>query len=82
METDPTIWRLSRGGHQNGPCTMVRLYGAECRVSGEADRWFIEAPFAYEGTWAVWAIANSRDAALILAGEYLRESRDRKSRSS
>jgi hypothetical protein len=77
MTTDPTIWRLPKGGHENKPCTMVRMYGAECKVSGEADQWFIEAPFAYEGIWALWAVTNSRDTALVLAGEYLRESRDR-----
>jgi hypothetical protein len=52
------------------------MYRGECKVSGEGDHWFIEAPFAYMGTWDVWAVAESRDAALILAGEYLREHRD------
>jgi hypothetical protein len=28
------------------------------------------------GAWDVWAVAESRDAALVLAGEYLREHRD------
>jgi hypothetical protein len=55
---------------------MVRMYNKECRVSGEANRWLVEAPFAFQ-TWAVWAVSDSRDAALLLAGEYLRESRDR-----
>ena len=77
MMTDPTIWRLSKGGPENKPSTIVRMYGRECKISGEADQWFIEATYAYEGIWAVWAVTDSRDAALILAGEYLRESRDR-----
>ena len=75
MSSEPTLWRLSKGGHEDRPCTMVRMYGAECKISGEASTWFVEAPFAYEGTWAVWAKADSRDAALVLAGEYLRENR-------
>jgi hypothetical protein len=54
------------------------MYGKECKISGGGDSWFIEGPFAYAGSWDVWAKAESRDAALVLAGEYLRESRDRK----
>jgi hypothetical protein len=77
MMTNPTIWRLSSGGFDNKACTIVRMYGAECKISGEAGHWFIEATFAYEGIWAMWAVTDSRDAALVLAGEYLRESRDR-----
>lgn len=76
MTTEPTVWSLPKGGHNDRPCTMVRMYGKECKISGEDDRWFVEAPFAFE-TWAVWAVSNSRDAALVLAGEYLRESRNR-----
>lgn len=77
MITDPLIEHLPTGGHQDGPCTVVRMYGRECKISGEGDSWFIEAPFAYAGSWDVWAKTESRDAALVLAGEYLRESRDR-----
>lgn len=77
MMSDPTIWRLSQGGLDNKPCTIVRMYGAECKISGEADHWCIEATFAYADIWAVWAVTDSRDAALALAGEYLRESRGR-----
>jgi hypothetical protein len=76
MTTDPTIENLTAGGQQDGPCTVVRLYGNECKVSGERDGWPVEAPFAYNGACGVWARTDSRDAALVLAGEYLRESRD------
>jgi hypothetical protein len=78
MITDPTIERLPTGGHQDGPCAVIRMYGKERKISGEGNCWFIEAPFAYAGSWDVWAKAESRDAALVLAGEYLRESRDRR----
>jgi hypothetical protein len=76
VTTEPTIWRLSKGGREGSPCTMVRMYGNECRVSADADKWVVEAPFSFD-TWAVWAASDSRDAALVLAGEYLRESRGR-----
>jgi hypothetical protein len=42
----------------------------------ENDRRAVEAPFAFE-TWRIWAVSDSRDAAPVLAREYLRESRDR-----
>jgi hypothetical protein len=74
--TEPLIEHLASGGHQDRACTVVRMYRDECRVSGEGDAWFVEAAFAFE-TLRIWAQADSRDAALVLAGEYLRESRDR-----
>jgi hypothetical protein len=64
------------GGHENGPCTLVRMHEKECKISGNGDTWFLDAPFAYEGAWDVWAVAESRDAALVLAGEYLLEHRN------
>jgi hypothetical protein len=76
MTTEPAIERLPDGGHGDGPGTSIRMYGKECKVYGTADRWVVEAPFAFE-TWRMWAVSDSRDAALVLAGEYLRESRDR-----
>jgi len=74
--TDATIEQRPAGGHQNGPCSVVRMYGNECKVSGEGDEWFVEAPLGF-GDIGIWAKAESRDAALVLAGEYLRESRGR-----
>lgn len=74
--TEPSIEHLTTGGHEDRPCTVVHMYGKECKVSGDGDQWFLEAPFSYMGAWDVWAKAESRDAALVLAGEYLREHRD------
>jgi hypothetical protein len=74
--TEPSIEQVTWGGRQDRPCIAIRMYGNECKVSGEDSTWFIEAPFAYMGHWDVWAKAESRDAALVLAGEYLRERRD------
>jgi hypothetical protein len=76
MITDPMIEQRPNGGHENGPCTVIRMYKKECKVSGGGDKWFLDAPFAYEGAWDVWAVTESQDAALVLAGEYLREHRD------
>jgi hypothetical protein len=76
MITEPKIEQMETGGRQDGPFTVVRMYGKECKVSGEDNEWFLEAPFSYMGAWDVWVVAKSRDAALILAGEYLREHRD------
>ena len=83
MRTDPrtdgTIEQRPVDGHQGGACTLVRMYGHECKVSGQDDEWFIEAPLGF-GDIGVWAKTGSRDAALALtlAGEYLRENRDRR----
>jgi len=79
MITDPLIERLPTGGHQEGPCTVIEMYRDECRVSGEGETWFVEAPSAF-ASWFVYAETDSRDAALILAGEYMCESRDRQMR--
>ncbi len=79
MITDPKVEQLATGGRLYGPCTLIGMYGTECRVAGEGNEWFLEAPFSYMGAWDVWAIAESRDAALVLAGEYLREQRDHES---
>ena len=76
MITDPTIEHMTTGGHQNGACTVVRMYGKECKVSGDGGTWFLEAPFSYMGAWDVWTVAENRDAALVLAGDYLREHRN------
>ena len=76
MITDPKIEQMENGGRQGRSCTVIGMYGKECKVSGEGDEWFLEAPFSYMGAWDVWAVAESRDAALVLAGEYLREHRD------
>ena len=76
MLTAPKIGQMEKGGRQDGSCTVIGMYGKECKVSGEGDEWFLEAPFSYMGAWDVWAVAESRDAALVLAGEYLREHRD------
>lgn len=55
---------------------MVRMYRAECRVSGEGDTWFVEAPSGF-GSWFVYAKTESRDAAFVFVGEYMCESRNR-----
>jgi hypothetical protein len=78
--TDPVVEHRPSGGHDGRPCTVVRMYRDECRVSGQSDTWFVEAPYSYEGAWAVWARANTREGALTLAGEYFRDSRDRQLR--
>ena len=77
--TDPVIELEPAGCCGGGPCTVVRMYRDECRVSGEGDAWFVEAAYAF-GTLRIWAQTESRDAALVLAGEYLLESRDRQMR--
>lgn len=79
MITEPKVEQLTKGGRQDRPCTLIVMYGKECKVSGEGNEWFLEAPFSYMGAWDVWAVAESRDAALVLAGEYLREHRDHES---
>lgn len=78
--TDPVIEHLASGGHEDRPYTVVRMYKDECRISGEGNTWFVEAPYFYDGAWAVWARANTREGALVLAGEYFRDSRDRQMR--
>jgi hypothetical protein len=80
MTTDPIVEQCPDGGHGGGRSTVIRMYNKECRVSGEANEWFLEAPFAYHGAWDVWATTDNRDAALVLAGEYLREHRDHQNR--
>jgi hypothetical protein len=79
MITDPAIEHLSTGGRQDGPCTVIEMYRDECRVSGEGEAWFVEAPCGFGG-WFIFAETKSRDAALILAGECMCESRDRQMR--
>lgn len=79
MITDPAIERLPTGGRQDGPCAVIRMYRDECRVSGEGEAWLVEAPSGFGG-WFIFAETESRDAALILAGEYMCESRDRQMR--
>jgi hypothetical protein len=74
--TDPSVDRRPTGGRENAPCTVVRMYDKECRVSGTGHAWLVEAPLGF-GDMGIWAKADSRDAALVLAGEYLRENRDR-----
>jgi hypothetical protein len=76
MTIEPAIEQFTTGGNENKQCTLIRMYGKECKVSGRGNRWIVEAPFAFE-TWAVWTVSDSRDAAPVLAGEYLRGSRDR-----
>jgi hypothetical protein len=78
--TDPVVEHRLSGGHDDRPCTVVRMYKDECRVSGDGDTWFVEAPYFYDGAWAVWASAETREGALVLAGEYFRDSRDRQMR--
>jgi hypothetical protein len=81
--TDPVVEHRPSGGHDGRPCRVVHMYKDECRVSGESDTWFVEAPYFYDGAWAVWAVwagANTREDALVLAGEYFRDSRDRQMR--
>ena len=73
--TIPAIEHIASGGHEDRPCTVVRLYRDECRVSGEGAAWFVEAPSGF-GRWFVYAKTDSRDAALVLVGEYMRQSRD------
>ena len=75
MTTEQTIEQMTNGGHEDRASTFIRMYGKECKVSGDGDKWFLDAPFSYMGAWDVWAVAESRDAALVLAGDYLREHR-------
>jgi hypothetical protein len=74
--TDPVIEHLPSGGHEGRPCTVVLMYRDECRVSGEGDAWFVEAPSGFGG-WFVFAKTESRDAAFVFVGEYMCESRNR-----
>jgi len=74
--TDPVIEHLPSGGHEDRPCTVVRMYRDECRVSGEGDAWFVEAPSGFGG-WFVYAETETRDAAFVAVGEYMCESRIR-----
>jgi hypothetical protein len=48
MTTEPTIEQSMNGGNENKPCTLIRMYGKECKVSGSGNRWIVEAPFAFE----------------------------------
>ena len=74
--TIPAIEHIPSGGHEDRPCTVVRMYRDVCRVSGEGDAWFVEAPSGFGG-WFVYAETESRDAAFVAVGEYMCECRNR-----
>lgn len=74
--TVPAFEYLATGGRDHGPCTLIRMYRDQCKVSGEGATWFVEAPSGF-GDWFVYAETDSRDAALVTVGEYMSESRQR-----
>jgi len=47
MITDPKIEQMENGGRQGRSCTVIGMYGKECKVSGEGREWFLEAPFLH-----------------------------------